>query len=132
MFRTVVVALALSVPCLGSSTRADEGEDRAVAFVQKLGGTVIRDEKTPGKPVVTVKLSDTDVTDAGLKELAPLKNLTTLYLGCTKVTDAGLKELAPLKNLTTLDLRATQVTGAGLKELAPLKNLTTLYLSRRR
>ena len=40
------------------------------------------------------------MTDAGLKELAPLKNLTALDLGDTQVTDAGLKELAPLKNLT--------------------------------
>ena len=57
------------------------------------------------------------MTDAGLKELAPLKNLTTLYLSLTQVTDAGLKELAPLKNLTTLDLTGTKVTDAGLKEL---------------
>ena len=34
------------------------------------------------------------------------------------MTDAGLKELAPLKQLTALDLSGTQVTDAGLKELA--------------
>jgi hypothetical protein len=33
------------------------------------------------------------VTDAGLKELAPLKGLTELYLSRTKATDAGVKEL---------------------------------------
>jgi hypothetical protein len=33
------------------------------------------------------------------------------------VTDAGLKELAPLKNLTELDLRSTRITDAGLKLL---------------
>ena len=33
------------------------------------------------------------MTDAGLKELAPLKNLTSLNLSDTKVTDAGVKEL---------------------------------------
>ena len=38
-------------------------------------------------------LAGTQVTDAGLKELAGLKILHALYLGGTRVTDAGLKEL---------------------------------------
>jgi Ran GTPase-activating protein (RanGAP) involved in mRNA processing and transport len=33
------------------------------------------------------------VTDAGLKELASLKNLSKLDLSDTQVTDEGLKEL---------------------------------------
>ena len=74
-------------------------------------------------------LSETHVTDAGLKELAGLKQLTTLDLFGTQVTDAGLKELAGLMQLTTLYLSETQVTDAGLKELAGLKQLTTLDLS---
>ena len=60
---------------------ADDAEDKAVAFVEKLGGKVTRDEKLPGKPVIGVHLSFSAVTDAGLKELAPLKNLATLDLG---------------------------------------------------
>jgi len=128
MSRTLAFALALSGLCLCSTLRADDAEDKAVAFVEKLGGYASRDEKAPGKPVITVSLFGTQVTDAGLKELATLTNLTTLYLGGTDVTDAGLKELAALKNLTTLDLFNTKVTDAGLKELAALKNLTSLYL----
>ncbi len=130
MFRLMAFALAVLGLCLGSSARADDAEDKAVAFVEKLGGKVTRDEKAPGKPVVGVDLGGTAVTDAGLKELAPLKSLTTLELSVTQVTDAGLKELAPLKNLTTLNLSETKVTDAGLKELAPLKNLTKLFLAR--
>ena len=57
------------------------------------------------------------MTDAGLKELAPLTQLRTLDLNETGVTDAGLKELAPLTQLRTLDLSETGVTDAGLKEL---------------
>ena len=64
-----------------------------------------------------LNLSGTQVTDAGLKELAGLKNLHTLNLNFTPVTDAGLKELADLKNLHTLDLSFTAVTDAGLAEL---------------
>ncbi len=88
----------------GSSARADEAEDKAVAFVEKLGGTVTRDEKAPGKPVVGVSFQPTiiivktegKVTDSDLKELVGLKNLTTLDLGSTGVTGAGLKELVGL------------------------------------
>ena len=80
------------------------------------------------KSLQALDLGDTKVTDAGLKELAGLKNLQTLDLCNTQVTDAGLKELAGLKSLQALDLRSTQVTDAGLKELAGLKNLQTLNL----
>ena len=76
----------------------------------------------------TLSLSNSEVTDAGLKELAGLKSLQTLDLSGTEVTDAGLKELAGLKSLQTLDLSDTKVTGAGLKELAGLKNLQSLNL----
>ncbi len=62
-------------------------------------------------------LGDTDVTDAGLKELAGLMSPQSLNLGGPQVTDAGLKDLAGLKSLRTLDLSFTQVTDAGLKDL---------------
>ena len=86
----VVSWLILASPAAG---RADDAEDKAVEFVKGLKGEVTRDEKLPGKPVVGVKLNFMQVTDAGLKELAPLTNLTTLSLSGTRVTDAGLKEL---------------------------------------
>ena len=57
--------------------RADDAEDKAVAFVKKLGGTITRDDKQTGKPVTTLNLNGTGVTDAGLKELAALNNLTS-------------------------------------------------------
>lgn len=40
-----------------------------------------------------------------------------LHLTGTQVTDAGLKELAGLKSLHTLTLNSTQVTDAGVTEL---------------
>src|SRR5436190_17813763 len=112
-----------------AAVRADEAEDKAVKFVEKLDGRVTRDEKATGKPVVTVSLNFAKLTDADLKELAAFKSLKTLRLvSVEKLTDAGLKELAALSTLTELDLTRTKVTDAGLKELAPLKNLTALWL----
>src|SRR5687768_4691171 len=88
---------------LASPARADE--DKAVALVEKLGGEVERDEKRPGKPVITVRLPGSDVTDEDLQKLAPLQHLRTLDLQFTHVTEEGLKELVVFKNLTTLNLR---------------------------
>jgi hypothetical protein len=117
MCRTVAFALAALVLSSGSPARADEAEDKAVAFVEKLGGKVFRDEKAAGRPVVMVLLANTKVTNAGLKELAMLKKLASLNLAKTQVTDAGLKELTALKNLTVLYLGGTKVTDTGAQEL---------------
>ena len=95
----ILAAVAFSA---APPARADEPQDRAIRFVAELKGVVKRDDMQPGKPVIEVDLSRTQVTDAGLKELVALKNLTTLNLGSTQVTDAGLKELAALKQLATL------------------------------
>ena len=105
-------------------------EQKAVQFVEKLGGTVERDEKLklPGNPIFKVSLVGTKVTDADIKELAAFKGLLQVELGETKLTDAGVKELTVHKNLLALGLRETLVTDVGLKDLATLKKLTTLSL----
>jgi hypothetical protein len=121
----LLLALApwMAVPVL-----ADEGEDKAVKTIKKLGGIFARDEKTKDKPIVSVDLGYTEMTDAGLKHVAGLKQLQTLDLRHTKVTDAGLEHLAGLKKLRVLNLRRTQVTDKGLEHLAGLKKLRTLSL----
>jgi internalin A len=80
----------------------------------------------PGLPFA-LSLVETQMTDAGLKELAGLKQLQWLDLYSTEVTDAGLREMTGLKQLKRLDLSSTKVTDAGLKELAGLKQLKRLY-----
>jgi hypothetical protein len=62
-------------------------------------------------------LSFTQITDAGLGDVAKLQQLTTLHLGNTKITDADLTEVAKLQQLTFLGLNDTQVTDAGVAEL---------------
>jgi internalin A len=149
---TALVPLLLAV----GEVHADEAEDRAVEAVKKVRGKLTRDENAPERPVIAVnfvggRVRDAQlkelvphlakfeklqklslpflVTDAGIKELAPLTQLRTLeLLGC-QVTDAGLKELAPLKNLQSLMLKRTDITDAGLKELAALQNLRDLDVS---
>src|SRR5262249_48678874 len=76
--------------------------------------------------MTVLDLSGTDVTDAGLKQLAKLKNLTKLDLRDTKVTPEGLKRLAPLKKLTLLRLSEGQMSDANLQVLREIGLLLTV------
>jgi len=69
--------------------------------------------------VTEIDLGGTEITDAGLKEVAKLKQLTSLELaGCEQITDTGLKEVAKLQKLTYLDLSCyEQITDAGVAQL---------------
>src|SRR5262249_40001057 len=97
------VMLLLLVPVLPA--RADEtAEERAVEAIQVLRGTITRDEKSCGRPVIKVALGGEDVTDASLKYLADLPRLRTLTISESRVTDAGLKHLANLTRLEELYL----------------------------
>lgn len=75
-----------------------------------------------------LKLSNTQITDKTMVEVAKLKNLTRLHLEKTKITDNGLLLLKPLQNLEYLNLIGTQITDAGLQTLASMKSLKKIYL----
>ena len=98
-------------------------ETAAVDWVKKRG----RVTRANGS-VVGVSLISDKVTDAELKELAPLKDLRKLNLSGNMFTGAGLKHLAPLEKLQELDLSRTRVGDEGLKELAPFRELRSLNL----
>src|SRR5262249_42074159 len=93
----VGAGVLLGLLALAVAGRADEAA--TLKMIEKLGGSVMRDDKLPGKPVVWVDLRGTKITDAGLKELKELKNLQKVVLFRTAITDTGLKELKELKNL---------------------------------
>src|SRR5262249_1293565 len=103
-------------------------EDRAAQYIAMLGGSVLRDEKQPDKPIVGVSLADTKVTDADLKSLVDLDHLWGLDLSGTKLTPTSLNALAPLKQLRSLALSRTTLTDATVKQLACLTQLQRLYL----
>jgi mono/diheme cytochrome c family protein len=78
--------------------------------------------------IVELDLAKTQVTDAGLEQLASMKQLKELHLENTAITDAGLAKLATLLELEYLNLYGTKVTDAGLKSLGVLTKLKKLYL----
>ncbi len=100
----------------------------AIAKIQALGGEVDRDNSQPGKPVISINLSGTNVKDDDLRLLAGLSSLRELYLIGTNITDAGLKWLVDLQKLEELRVGNTKITDAGLKDLAKLKSLKMVGL----
>src|SRR5580704_11089227 len=98
-----------------SPARADDAEEKTVALVRKLGGSVTRDDKQPGKPVVEVDLSFTKLTEEVVAELSAFKGLTNLNLYRTRIYNSELTKIAALKNLTSLNLGGTEINDDGLK-----------------
>jgi Leucine-rich repeat (LRR) protein len=78
--------------------------------------------------VAELSLSQTAITDAGLRSLAGLSSLRSLNLQGTKVTDAGLAHLGAVKGLAELNLAGTNVTGKGFAHLKAKPDLEKLIL----
>lgn len=75
-----------------------------------------------------LNLSNVELKDADLANVAGLKNLERLSLANSTVTDAGLAHVKKITSLISLNLFGTKVTDAGIKQLSELKNLKSLYL----
>ena len=76
---------------------AGEAEERAITAILKLGGKIRYDEEQVGRPVIFVSLDRTKVSDTDLQSLAALKQVRWLMLNQTEITDAGLRELATVE-----------------------------------
>ena len=81
------------------------------------------DEKLIADPFVEKAVRKSLEKPEGELTVADLEKVTGLELGGTQITDAGLKDLAKLKKLYELNLAGTQITDTGLKDVAKLKNL---------
>jgi internalin A len=103
-------------------------QEQAINLIKKMGGQVQRDPKAPGQPAIGISLRGTHVTDADLESLKQLKSLQILNLSQTAITDAGLKPIASLPNLRNLILPVS-ITDAGLVHLKGLRNLKILLLN---
>jgi hypothetical protein len=79
--------------------------------------------------VYLVALSETVISNEGLKRLGGLTNLRMLLLTNTKISDDGMKHLSGLTNLQFLWLENTQITDEGLKHLRSLPFLIYVDLT---
>ncbi len=112
----------------------DVSEKKRLANMEKrlaileLGGKVEVDEENPEKPIISIDLRKTEVTDTDLEILNGLTDLTTLRLNQTQITDEGLKHLESLSSLAVVSLGNTGITDAGLIHLRQLPSLSVLGL----
>jgi len=123
-----------------------EDQERIVAMINALGGTVRVDETSPDKPVIHVRFGRnvwggqvvtrpyTDrtpqFTGPALARLKGLTHLQSLSLVGTEVTDAGLAYVKELTGLTSLHLSHTKISDAGLEHLKGLEKLSQLSLDK--
>jgi hypothetical protein len=105
---TAALALVLMLPA------ADTPDAQVEALARTRGGTVVRDEKAPGRPITNVILVGAKLKDADLAPLAGITTLEAVSLGYNPdLTDAGLKELTALKGVEKILLENAKVTDAG-------------------
>lgn len=142
---------AVPVPAAPSKTdraRAQAGDDKAnrrsrtpsppvnseanpaqsLAQIERQGGKVRYDEKSPGRPVVAIDFSGTPLNDAGLRSVSGLTTLKSLNLKQTRISGQGLANLRNLPNLKVLYLDGTRITNADLRHLQNLSALEEVYL----
>ncbi len=110
----VLVALSIGLGCSSALQKPDEGGKKSTAptaeqlqaakeAFAKIGGKYFDIEKFPYFDMPG------DTEDDDLKKIPNLPFSFGLDLSETKVTDAGMKQIAKLKNLTTLDLDFNKV-----------------------
>ena len=108
---------------------APEATDAVEARIKAVGGSVVRDDSSPARPIVEVSISSARLTDetlAGLAEpLSGLPHLRRLTLMSAHVTDEGLRTVARISQLRELRFNC-HVTGAGVAPLSLLPELTSL------
>ena len=113
-FSPIVLLLFGMLGC--GSQSATLTQEQAIAAIEEWGGKVTIDEKSPDKPVISVDLSRTEVTDDELKLLKGLTKLQTLILNDTNVTDKGLEHLEGLTNLDWIQV-GPNITNEGVGKL---------------
>src|SRR6516165_3603211 len=93
MTNSAVLSLAVLCAVATAAQAGDDRAERAVAAIEKVGGTVQRDESRPGSPVDFVNFSNSRLTDSVMLHLKALPGIRELSVNNAPVTDAGIANL---------------------------------------
>ena len=75
-----------------------------------------------------LRLSDVAITGSGFQNVDRLESLSSLQLAFTRVSDMELVHLKKMPTLRELTLTGTAITGDGLQHLSGMESLRQLYL----
>ena len=92
-------------------------QERAIAEIEGRAGSYKIDETLPGKPIVKVDLSFSEIDADCIRIVGNLPHLRYLSLLETSVTDDDIVPLGALTELRSLNLMSTHIRGAGLLQL---------------
>ncbi len=133
-------SVVLAVLCLDGCGGTSQTQKAAVVGwaigqggIVHLAGRTLEVKKLTDLPggdfeVEKIDLTETEITDADLENLAVMPELAALTLHGTDITNEGLNHLTALKNLKDLDLSNTNINDAGLKILSQIQTLEKLHL----
>jgi hypothetical protein len=122
----------LPPPCVGTLEElpgSERDEQQLVVKIEKLGGSVRRDEGAPRKPVTSVFIRQAGLTDEDVKGISRLTGLHRLDVLGNPLTDKTLERVAVLSELVTLNVNFTRVTDKGLGHIKGLRKLRWLEIS---
>lgn len=77
--------------------------------------------------VTWLKLSNTKITDAGIKAISNCSNLVKLNIGGNAITNISCNTIKHFQNLETLNIVGTMMDDNGLMELGVMKSLKNIY-----
>ena len=132
LYLTNIKASQTGLKYLGALTRLEELQiDRVVIDVNalKVDETELQ-HLSKLKGLKSLRLSNIQITDKGMKYLSDLTSLEELEIFSSKpqITDEGIKYLVNNKKLKNLSISAA-ITDDGIKSLAELKSLESIYLN---
>jgi hypothetical protein len=128
---------------VGVARGQESTESAGVKAVEARGGVLLRDEKSPDRPVIAVRFPDDlgvgvlqtgRFSDESLRILEAFPKLAAIDFQNTAVSgthtrDNGLRLLKSFAALRSLGLRRTRIDDDGLSEIKDLQQLTSLDLS---
>jgi uncharacterized membrane protein/mono/diheme cytochrome c family protein len=90
--------------------------------------SILIDMQPLSDQLIWLKLSGSDLTDTGCKQISGFRRLIRLQVDQTRITDAGLAEFSKLISLERLNLAGDSITFQGLVHLKAMKSLSTLNI----
>ena len=151
MNRILLILASSLAPVLCWAVEPNADQAKAIAEIEKLGGKVTIDEKSPDKPVIDVSLNGDKVTDAWLEHLDGLRRpaiagplgapVSDPWLGSpqrigpTPIADVGVYQghqhwigytSKGFTGLQSLTLRSSQGERCGLEHIKGLTKLQSL------